>query len=331
MSDTQTQRHFAILSYLPYEPQSISTTEIVLKLERDGFDVTLRKVQRDLESLSCRHSILSDETVRPYRWSRKQGTKGWLDMTPSTALALCMAKQHLQGLLPRQLQGNLADFFAQAEQRLANSHEKLAMWPNCIASHPAGFQLCPPKVNTLVLEGVEQALLEKRVIDIEYTPRPPNAAKHYLVNPLALVTKGSTLYLIATLVDNGEYRNFALHRATRIEIIDKPVTTPPEFSLTDYLAKGNLAFARHRSIELALRVDYIKGYHLQESWLSENQCIEPDGSYHFIIHATVNDTEELRWWLMSIADISEVISPPDLRDTMLASLRKGLANYAARG
>ena len=186
-------------------------------------------------------------------------------------------------------------------------------------------------MNTLVLEGVEQALLEKRVIDIEYTPRPPNAAKHYLVNPLALVTKGSTLYLIATLVDNGEYRNFALHRATQIEIIDKPVTTPPGFSLTDYLAKGNLAFARHRSIELALRVDYIKGYHLQESWLSENQRIEPDGSYHFIIHATVNDTEELRWWLMSIADISEVISPPDLRDTMLASLRKGLANYAARG
>ena len=87
MSDIQTQRHFAILNYLPYEPLSISTTELMLKLERDGFDVTLRKVQRDLESLSCRHSILSDETVRPYRWSRKQGSKGWLDMTPSTALA----------------------------------------------------------------------------------------------------------------------------------------------------------------------------------------------------------------------------------------------------
>lgn len=328
MSNTQTRRHFAILSYLPCEPRYITTTDIVLKLENEGFQVSQRKVQRDLEILSCYHSITIDDTVRPYRWSRKQGSQGWLDMTPATALTLCMAKQHLRALLPRQLQENLRDFFTQAEQRLT-ANPKLAQWPKRIASHSAGFQLIPPQVDNQVLERVEQALLEGKVLQVKYAPRPPRQAKSYLVNPLALVTKGSTLYLIATLVQDGEYRHFALHRASHAELTEKRSTEPAEFDLDDYLAKGNLAFPLHRQIELALRVDYIKGYHLQQSKLSEEQRIEPDGSHHFIIHANVNDNEELLWWLMSIADISEVLSPPELRARVVANLQQGLANYAS--
>lgn len=326
MSSTQTQRHLTILNYLPFEPRYITTTDIALRLENEGFRVSPRKVQRDLEILSCDHSITVDDTVRPYRWSRPKGSLGWLDMTPATALTLCMAKQHLQALLPRQLQDNLQDFFIQAEQRLT-SNNKLAQWPKRIAAHPAGFQLIPPQVDNQVLERVEQALLDGKVLQIEYAPRPPRQAKSYLVNPLALVTKGSTLYLIATLVQDGEYRHFALHRARHAELTEKRSTEPAEFDLGDYLAKGNLAFPLHRQIELALRVDYIRGYHLQQSKLSEEQRIEPDGSHHFIIHATVNDNEELLWWLMSIADISQVLSPPELRARVVASLQQGLANY----
>ncbi|MFR9718876.1 helix-turn-helix transcriptional regulator [Aeromonas diversa] len=328
MSDIQTERHIAILNYLPCEPRSVSSIEIMNRLERDGFEVNKRMVQRDMEKLSSRYSIVSDETVRPYRWSRKEGSKGWLDMTPSTALALCMAKPHLQVLLPRHLQGNLADFFTQAEQRLAHSHEKLANWPQKIASYPAGFQLIAPGVDSRVVEEVERALFEQRVLALEYTGRPPRAAKHYMVNPLALVTKGSTLYLVATLVADGELRHFALHRAQSAVLQDKAATIPATFDLHDYLAKGNLGFSRHQQIELVLRVNFSEGYHLQESRLSENQWTEPDGVHHFILHATVNDTEELRWWLMSIADISEVLAPLHLRDLMMASLRQGLANYA---
>ena len=53
-------RHFALLRLIPTEPQRIATTTLLEKLRDKGFTVTLRSVQRDLNSLSIPFLITHD-------------------------------------------------------------------------------------------------------------------------------------------------------------------------------------------------------------------------------------------------------------------------------
>lgn len=328
MSETQTQRHLAILKYLPEAPASITTIALKEKLERDGQHAPLRTVQRDLDTLSNHYNISRDEALRPYGWYRSKGLhSSAIEMTPSTALALSLTKQFLLGLLPRQLKDNLDGFFDQAELKLANN-PKLASWSKCVASLPSGFQPLAPHIDSSIMPPLEQALMEGQRLTIHYRPRAVNQAKQYHINPLALVTRGTTIYLIATLVDNDAFRHFALHRVQSVERLLQTRKTPVDFELSAYLKQGNLAFPIEELISLKLKVDFNLGYHLLETPLSLKQTIDhSDDGKSFIIEAELPNTEELKWWLMSMSDISEVLAPQSLREALFQSLTAAQAKY----
>ena len=62
-------RYLTMLRMVPRYPRSITTTELASRLEEQGFSVTMRSIQRDLEKLSADFPLLVDENSRPYRWS----------------------------------------------------------------------------------------------------------------------------------------------------------------------------------------------------------------------------------------------------------------------
>lgn len=327
MSDNRTQRHMAILRYIPQEPGFTTTVELKNKLSTDGFKVSLRMLQRDIETLSCQHAINCDDSVRPHRWFQLKGSSH-AGMTPSTALAICMLKEHVQHLLPTEVSNNLDGFFSQATHKLtATRANPLCNWPTQIAILPPGFQLGKPAVSDQVMKTVEHALLHQQGLLIDYKPRPPRQNKQYKINPLGLVARGHVVYLVATLSDNGEYRHFVLHRMMDAELSPHPAKVPSNFNLPEYLEKGSLSFPKNEVINLKLKVDYIEGYHLLETPLSPEQEVTFPDDDHFIIQAQVNNTEELKWWLMSISDISELLGPESLRGELAASLKKAARQY----
>ncbi|AKB05548.1 WYL domain-containing protein [Vibrio cholerae] len=329
MSDTRTERHLALLKYLPQEPDFITTPDLLKKLENDGFTFSLRTLQRDVEALSRHHALCCDDSVRPHRWYLLKGVKGDpLSMTPSTALAINMLREQSYYLLPRQVHDNLAGFFSQSMKKFeATPDNPLYQWPSRIAHLPTGFQLCQPEMNNTVIDVVEQALMHQKSLILDYLPRPPRHKKRYMVNPLGLVARGSVYYLVATLANSQEYRHFVLHRIQAAELGDADSKTPENFDLSSYIAQGSLSFPKQREIKLVLKVNYFSGYHLLETPISPQQEVTYPESEFFIINATVNYTEELKWWLMSISDISEVIAPDELRNELISSLKKALSHY----
>ncbi|PHR54144.1 MAG: transcriptional regulator [Robiginitomaculum sp.] len=327
MSDNRTQRHMAILRYIPQKPGHTTTVELKNKLSTDGFNVSLRMLQRDIESLSCQHAINCDDSVRPHRWFQLKGVNQ-TGMTLSTALAICMLKEHAQHLLPAEVNTNLDGFFSQATHKLAASSENpLCNWPAQVAILPPGFQLGKPTVNDQVMKTVEYALIHQQELRINYKPRPPRQNKSYQINPLGLVARGHVVYLIATLRDSGEYRHFVLHRMVDAELSSRSAKLPPHFDLSGYLEKGSMSFPKNEVISLELKVDCIEGFHLLETPLSPEQVVTYPDHDHFIIQAQVNNTEELKWWLMSISDISQLLGPESLKNELAASLIKAAQQY----
>jgi len=327
MSDNRTQRHMAILRYIPQEPRFTTTIELKNKLSTDGFNVSLRMLQRDIDTLCCQHAICRDDSVRPHHWFQLKGVSH-TGMTPSTALAICMLKEHAHQLLPTEVSNNLDGFFSQATHKLAAAPENpLSNWPAQTARLAPGFQLGKPIINDQIMKTVEQALIYQQGLLINYKPRPPRPNKQYQINPLGLVARGHVVYLVASLRNSGEYRHFVLHRMVDAELSSHSAKLPPNFDLSSYLEKGSMSFPKNEVISLVLKVNYIEGYHLLETPLSPEQAVSYPDQEHFIIRAQLNNTEELKWWLMSISDISELLSPESLRKELAESLIKAARQY----
>ena len=47
------------------------------------------------------------------------------------------------------------------------------------------------------------------------------AAKHQVLNPLGIVVRGATVYLVATSWDYNDPRHYALHRMSNAALLDK--------------------------------------------------------------------------------------------------------------
>ena len=202
MSNNQQQRQNAILSYLPEHPNSITTNELLSRIQNDGFKGNIRTLQRDLESLSTSNHIGRDESQRSHQWCRYKGVnRAAFEMSASTALVLSMAEKHLHHLLPVNLQHNMSGFFTQAN-KMINSNPRMKLWTHSIASVHPGFQPLAPNIRDDILQIIEKGIIENKKVEISYRPRPPNVEKNYIINPLALVTRANIIYLIATLSDS---------------------------------------------------------------------------------------------------------------------------------
>ena len=58
------------------------------------------------------------------------------------------------------------------------------------------------------------------------------------------------------------------------------------------------------------------GLHLLETPLAADQWVGDEDDEHFRLTATVNDTAQLRWWLLSFGSKVEVLEPVGLREEM---------------
>lgn len=62
-------RQWQLLRLLPRYPAKIKAADVQSHLQRAGFRVTKRTVERDLQNPSGAFPITSDERERPYGWS----------------------------------------------------------------------------------------------------------------------------------------------------------------------------------------------------------------------------------------------------------------------
>ena len=92
---------------------------------------------------------------------------------------------------------------------------------------------------------------------------------------------------------------------------------PDEFSLNEYIESGAFGFGEDgRQIKVVLQFNEEVAYHLNETALSEDQVIRdvPDREGWIELMAHVNDTAQLKWWLLGFGQYVEIIKPKGLRD-----------------
>jgi predicted DNA-binding transcriptional regulator YafY len=133
-------------------------------------------------------------------------------------------------------------------------------------------------------------LLDNYRFEGKYFARRDDQYKTYLVNPLALIFRGTITYLVCTLRDYTDIRLLSLHRFVEANLTDIPRKLPADFDLDAYIQSGYVDFLIGEDIDLELLIDEEVAIHLRESKLTDNQQLILLENGQSLFKATVKNT-----------------------------------------
>ena len=310
-------RQWALLRMLPRYPQKLEASVARERLAGDGFEVTKRTVERDLQWLSGIFPIRLDDREKPYGWSWAKNAPV-LDvprLTASQALAFAMLEQQVAPLLPKGVIADLKAYFDNARQVLGSMPRARGVpaWSEKVRVVQPAQTLLPPAVDFKAREAIFEGLLKDQQVKIVYHKRLEPAPVEYTVNLLGLVQRGPVTRLVCTLWDYENVVQLALHRVRSALLLDTPAKRPKDFRLDEYVASGAIDVVEGEPIRLEVLFTRESAEHLQETPLSADQSIAAAQDGWVRVVATVPRTSQLIWWLRGFGPEIEVVAPEDLR------------------
>lgn len=311
-------RHLAILQMLPRAPHSLSTTTIQLRLEEQGYSLTPRSLQRDLEKLAEQFPLICNKDEKPYKWSYMRHYSSDLPaMDTVTALTLVMAEEAVRGLLPKVAMDKISYRFETARKHLESMQTNgFAKWSQRVRAIPNGKSLIPAEIDPAIWEQLTDALLNNYALDVEYLSRFKGELKSYTLHPLGLVTRDSSSYLLATANDYDDIRQFALHRFRSARPSAQPYRAQPEFNVQGYIDQGAFGFPLQKEpVKLQARITSTVAWLLAETPLCADQRLsEPDAEGWVLLEGSVPNDQQTLWWIMGFGASIDVLQPASWRE-----------------
>ncbi|AOA58731.1 helix-turn-helix transcriptional regulator [Acinetobacter larvae] len=297
-------RQWQILSQLTIGKWT-GTRELHATLLREGIEISIRTIQRDLNQLSQRFPIESNKTIpQGWRWRADAPIQSLPHMTSSQAVTFMMVEEHLKHLLPPSLIEEMNPWFDLARRSLSN-HNNVRQWVNRVRIVPATQPLIPPTVDRAAQQAIYEGLLQDKQLECVYRARSLQAEERsYTLNPLALVQKGAIIYLVCTRHDKSDVQTFALHRFKSAQVLEQRALHPVNFDIDAYIESGALGFRVDFNrptdlIDLKLVMHEADAQYFTESQLSHEQRIEQLNHDLYQVSARVPFTSQLVWWLRS--------------------------------
>ncbi|ROZ84215.1 WYL domain-containing protein [Pseudomonas neustonica] len=305
-------RLIALLRLIPRAPGRIATTTVLEKLKDDGFSISLRTVQRDLDRLSIPSALQRDESSPPFRWCLSENAPIDLSaMDTPTALALYLAESPLKTLLPQSVLDQLGPQFRMARDYLDNlENNGLAHWARRVRAHPNGKSLQPAQIASQVWEQTSTALLEQKQLQINYLSRSKTELKRLLIHPAGLVSRHAISYLIGSVDGYDDLRQFALHRIHQAECLEAAARAHDDFQIDNYIRQDLNTTAPIEQVELVANVSPQVAWLLNETPLSQQQSPTPiSDSPWQRLHAQVLLDQETLWWNFGLNENIRIHAP----------------------
>jgi predicted DNA-binding transcriptional regulator YafY len=322
-------RQWEMLKLLPGRAPGMTARELTERLKEAGYSVSKRTVERDLNDLSMQFGIVCNDAAMPYGWHwlpGQQAAFGGVDLVD--ALSLSLAEDLLRQMLPSSMLQVLKPKFKQAQTKLvALSEQPLARLSEKVRYVPPSFNLQAPAIRPKLLETIQEALVAEQQIDVRYAAFRKNA-KDIRLHPLALVQRGNVSYLVATAFEFTDLRLYPVHRFERVELTEQKIHPPESFDLDDYLASGALDFGGGEPIRFKARLSEALATYLAETPLSDDQKLSYQGEA-WTIEATVVDSWQFQFWILSQGAEIEVEAPKSLRQSIKERLLAAVDQYCS--
>lgn len=326
-------RQWQLLRLLPSRAPGITSRALAAQLEHAGFPVTKRTVERDLAELATLFGIVCNDKGTPYGWHWMKGEFADLPgQTLADAVSMQLVESLLRPLLPAAVLESLESRFQQARDKLATlTRQDTARWPDKVCYVAPALPLRAPEIDKAILQNVQDALLHQKQLLTHYrnaSEAPDSAGNELRLHPLGLIQRGPITYLAATAFAYTDIRLYAVHRMSQATMLDEAAHAPEGFNLPDYLASGAAHFGSGESLRVTARISPEVAQMLTETPLADDQQItDRDGKLRLC--ATLEDSWQLHWWILSQGAGFIVEQPPMLRAAIRQQLAAAQAAYAS--
>lgn len=307
-------RAIQILSLIPTEPNYITTKDIQSKLENESpdFKVSLRTIQRDISQLSSSLSIIQYKKG----WCFTKNTKVFQlpSMNFEAALGFKLIDKFLEKMLPPAIINFLHLYVAKAEEILDSSNDKLAYkeWTDkieVINTNP----LINPEIDSKTVNIIYEAIFKKKKLHVlEYQKRNLEIDS-FETDPLGLVFRDNNIYLVGTSTKYDHVVNRPLHRIKKAVILDQKAEIPKDFILKNSLKSFDWLLS-DKKFKFKAEVNKVVSNQFYEKKISEDQKITKCENGNIIVEATIEDSNNLRFFLFTLADNIKIIEPKKLLD-----------------
>lgn len=312
-------RQWTMLRLIPRAPRKITASELLSGLEREGFVVTKRTIERDLQSISAMFPLISDERNRPFGWSwtKDAPTLDLPSLSVSEALTLKLAQDYLVKLMPKSMLESISGHFLAADKVLNQASEtnQLANWVDKIATTLPTQSLMTPEIKPGILETIQEAIIKNKALEILYTNQSQalnQYASEAKIHPLGIVLRGQVTYLVCTYDGYTDTRMLSVHRINQATMLDEALKRAEDFKLSAYVNSGAFGFNVAENIVFKGMFTKESAQHLFETPLNQTQKIEIYEE-HYLVTATIQDSMQFRWWLLSFGKSLDIKAPASLR------------------
>lgn len=322
-------RQWELLQQLPKRAPGITVTELLARLTSAGYNISRRSVERDLRDLSLVFPLQCNDSGTPFGWYWKPGVSVELQgITLTEAVSLALVEDAVRPLLPGSMLSVLEPRFEHARRKLKGLGDgtPAARWPDKVASVRPDFNLRAPEIQAEQLEALQHALISERQVRCQYYSAHFDKLSELTLNPLAIVQRGLITYLIATAEPYTDVRQFAVHRFRTTTVLDSSCQGLESFELQAYLASDALQFGTPEKIRLQAWVSERQARLIRETPLSTDMLLEPL-EQGFQLSATVTNSWQLHWWILSLGDAFVVREPAALREQIADTLRRAAKAY----
>ena len=338
-------RRLDMLMAFTRKNQALTTQEVTKILNQNGDAIDESLVLRTLKQLEQAGLLevieIDDDRADDHYFDKKTLTytgkwrwpvgldsrlKVFPKLTIGEIIAFRLVELILKPLLPRESYEAIKPYLVAVQKQcdIQPKWQRINQWEKKVRVIPPAQPLLPPDSPFLepVREAILEALFRDRQCQIVYQQIWRDAPTEWTIHPLVYLQRGPAFYLLCMIEDYTDVRQLALHRMRSAKVLDSESRKPDGFNYHDYIDKeverNQGMGGSHEPIRLVVRFWKRAGLHLQETRLSTDQVIEDDedSPSHFWLTATVNDTAQLRWWLLSFGQNVEVFQPEALRAEM---------------
>jgi len=176
-----------------------------------------------------------------------------------------------------------------------------------------------------VLASMQEAVVRRRVLKMEYSATSSEAITKRSVEPMALLYYSFHWHLIAYCRLRQNYRDFRADRIISIQAIDETFTPREGFSISQYLQDAN-KIENPQEVRVKFKPAVAKRVRHRYFWGVAEESTDDNG---VIITFIVPALEVLVDWLLSFGTEIEILHPPQLRQMLFEQAQKAAAYFSA--
>lgn len=172
---------------------------------------------------------------------------------------------------------------------------------------------------SLILPELQQAIKEEgRFLDITYYSATLDDVQNFLIKPLEIQSLQGYLYLLASSIENGNYKYFRIDR----------IMSARARRLSDEIFSKTSEYSKENSIEASMEVAK-EGFWFIQKWRLPNFQFDPTRNL-FAGTVLVYNPKWIERAALSAGGLVGVVSPPELRQEVAAAASRTLERYADR-